>query len=125
MDKTAFYFKCFDGGTSKAGQFFRHPVNRVIGQIQLLIDNIRNGRRPCGHGFKHRLTVRIGNCIIRENIAVDKLFHNIGNLRLIVKEIIKCCLIFQFEGVCCPYTNIRFHNDRITDLVKKCFCSLL
>ena len=58
----------------------------VILQIQVVIDDLHDGRRPCRHILEQRLELGVEDGLVRDQIADDELFHDVGDSGKIVVE---------------------------------------
>ena len=82
VDETAVYAERLQCSAS-------HPLHRIwdsgysiVGEVELIENDVHDGRRPDGHGLKDRVRIRIDDGVVGADIACDKFLDDIGDVGL-------------------------------------------
>ena len=114
MDEAALYVKALDGGTACCSGVFGKLFQDTVGGVASFIDHIHESSVGNVTRLKQGLSVGINDGIIRTDLSVDELLHNVENgLVFDVKEMFHLIVAGDLNSVGSAHAVIRFGNDRI------------
>ena len=125
MDEAALDAKTLDGGPAGGTDIVGQLLADIVERVAVFIHNVHNGHGRYIAGLKERLALSVDNGVVRVDLGVDKLLHNIGDAgHLGLEEVLQFGIIRQLIGVICPHAVVRFGDHRIAHLVDEFFAAL-
>ena len=118
--ETSVNAELFGGLSADLAKSFRNVRIRVVLEIQVVIDDLHDGSRPCRHVLEQGLKLGVEDGLIGDQVADNELLHDVRNSGKIVIERVQLLIVVELPGVICTYADIRLNDHGIAaDLIDK------
>ena len=113
MHKTVRHPECLHGLAADGPERLRHLLGHVIGEVQLLVDNVHDAWRPYGHRLEQRVALAVYYGIVRTDVTGYELLDDIISALICVKERLQFFLIVNLMRAAGPHSYIRLCNNGV------------